>query len=132
MCDPSELPAKVAEARDFGVWEDASGRRVPVTELMSFQGAEHCSWEHITFLHVGHGEDLDQYIRDTTGEFAAALPMTYEAHTTKPGSASDTGFRRDGRQLWLTPERDAAYLVSIDDHADVERWPAAAEPIYCM
>jgi hypothetical protein len=39
--------------------------------------------------------------------------------------------RRDGRQLWIGPDEGAAYLVSLDDAPDVERWPAAKQPIRC-
>jgi hypothetical protein len=39
--------------------------------------------------------------------------------------------RRDGRQLWIGPDQEAAYLVSVDDAHDVERWPAAKQPIRC-
>jgi hypothetical protein len=39
--------------------------------------------------------------------------------------------RRDGRQLWIGPGQEAAYLVSLDDAQDVERWPAAKRPIRC-
>ncbi len=132
QCDPAELPAKVTDALGIGVWENASGRRVPVTKVRSFQGAKHCSWEDITFLHLGPGKkESDQYVRDTGGEFKRFLATTYDDHARLPEGATDTGFRRDGRQLWLAPEKDAAYLVSRDDPGDVERWPAAEQPILC-
>jgi hypothetical protein len=41
------------------------------------------------------------------------------------------GWRRDGRQLWLSHDEQAASLVDIDDPYDVERRPAAKEPIMC-
>jgi hypothetical protein len=59
-----------------------------------------------------------------------SLQTTYESRTSLPEGATDTGFRRDGRQLWLAPEA-AAYLVSLQDRADVERWPAARDAIGC-
>jgi hypothetical protein len=48
-----------------------------------------------------------------------------------PEVATDTGLRRDGGQLWIGPNKEAAYLVSLDDAQDVERWPAAKQPIGC-
>jgi hypothetical protein len=36
------------------------------------------------------------------------------------------------RQLWIGPDQEAAYLVSLDDEQDVERWPAAKQPIRCL
>jgi hypothetical protein len=32
------------------------------------------------------------------------------------------------RRLWIGPDEEAAYLVSLDDAQDVERWPAAKQP----
>ena len=53
QCDPSEFPPAVTDDLDIGVWQNESGRRVPITRIQSFQGAEHCSWTHITFLLLG-------------------------------------------------------------------------------
>ena len=132
QCDPSELPREVTDELNIGVWQDDSGRRVPVTRIQSFQGAEHCSWTDITFLLVGQEEPADWYVRDTTGgDFSGLLRTTFANEATLPEGATDTGFRRDGRQLWIGPGKEAAYLVSLDDAHDVERWPAAKQPIRC-
>jgi hypothetical protein len=139
QCDPAELPASVTEALGIGVWEDPSGARVPVTEIQSFPGPEHCGWQDITFLILGQAEDpqgdrsdeADEFLRDTTGELADYLRTSYDATASLPKRAVDTGFSRDGRRLWLDPSGDGAYLVSVDDPDDVERWPASKEPIRC-
>jgi hypothetical protein len=131
QCDPSELPGDVTDELNIGVWEDESGRRVPVTRIQSFQGAEHCSWTDITFLLVGREEAADWYVRDTGGEFSELLRTTFAKKASVPDGATDTGVRRDGRQLWIAPDKEAAYLVSLDDPHDVERWPAAKQPIRC-
>lgn len=132
QCDPSELPADVTDDLNIGVWEDESGRRVPVTRIQSFQGAEHCSWTDITFLLVGREETADWYVRDTSGgDFSGLLRTTFANEATLPEGATDTGLRRDGRQLWIGPDQEAAYLVSLDDAQNVERWPAAKQPIRC-
>jgi hypothetical protein len=131
QCDPSELPPEVTDDLNIGVWEDESGRRVPVTRIQSFRGAEHCSWTDITFLLVGREETADWYVRDTSGEFSGLLHTTFANEATLPEGATDTGLRRDGRQLWIGPDEEAAYLVSLDDAHDVERWPAARQPIRC-
>lgn len=130
-CDPAELPTSVTEALGIGVWEDASGRRVPVTKVRSFQGAVHCDWQEITFLELGPENQADEYVRDPTGELADFLRTTYDATAAVPDGATDTGLRRDGRQLWLGRGHEAAYLVSLADPHDVERWPAAKQPIGC-
>jgi hypothetical protein len=132
QCDPSELPGDVTDDLNIGVWEDESGRRVPVTRIQSFQGAEHCSWNDITFLLVGREETADWYVRDTSGgDFSGLLRTTFASEATLPEGATDMGARRDGRKLWIGPGKEAAYLVSLDDAEDVERWPAAKQPIRC-
>jgi hypothetical protein len=132
QCDPSELPPDVTDELNIGVWENESGKRVPVTRIQSFQGAEHCSWTDITFLLVGPEEKADWYVRDTSGhDLSELLRTTYDNVGAIPQGATDTGLRRDGRQLWIGPDEEAAYLVSLDDAQDVERWPAAKQPIRC-
>lgn len=103
-----------------------------MTRIQSFQGAEHCSWTDITFLLVAPEEkSADWYVRDTGGDFSELLRTTFATKATLPDGATDTGSRRDDRQLWIGPDEDAAYLVSLDDAQDVERWPAAKQPIRC-
>ena len=105
---------------------------MPVSRIQSFQGAEHCSWTDITFLLVGREQKADWYVRDTSGsDFSELLRTTFANDAALPEGATDTGLRRDGRQLWIAPGEQAAYLVSLDDAHDVERWPAAKQPIGC-
>src|SRR5919106_4438864 len=132
QCDPSELPPDITDDLNIGVWQDDSGRRVPVTRIQSFQGAEHCDWTDITFLLVGPEQKADWYVRDTAGAgLSELLRTTFTADAALPEGATDTGLRRDGRQLWIGPDEEAAYLMSLDDAHDVERWPAAKQPIRC-
>jgi hypothetical protein len=132
QCDPSEFPPNVTDDLNIGVWEDGSGGRVPVTRIQSFQGGEHCSWTDITFLLVGQEQKADWYVRDPNGgDFSELLRTTFANDLALPKGATDTGLRRDGRQLWIGPDKEAAYLVSLDDPEDVERWPAAKQPIWC-
>ena len=131
QCDPSELPAAVTDALGIGVWENADGEQVPVSKVRSFQGPEHCDWQDITFLDLGTEADARQYVRDVHGDLAQFLQTTYAAAAALPRTATDTGLHRDGRWLWLSAGHDAAYLVSRGDRGDVERWPAAKEPIAC-
>ena len=50
-------------------------------------------------------------------------------HVALPADASDTGYRHQELELWLSPsEPDAAYLRAGDD---VERWPRADPVIAC-
>ncbi len=126
QCDPAELPEQYDQALGIEVWEDDSGHRVPVSRVRSFRGPEHCDWQDITFLYVGPDPHADLYLRDTTGELADALRAEYSDQVSVPDDAMSTGYRHDGRELWLQPGRPrAAYLVNVDDPTDVEQWPAA-------
>jgi hypothetical protein len=124
-CDPSELPAAQTAALGIGVWQDRSGARVPVTRAQSVRGPAHCDWQGITFLLLGDRT----YLRDVHGALAEHLRTTYRAGATVPPTAVDTGLHRDGRELWV--DADAAYLVSLDDPSDVERWPGTRKPVLC-
>jgi hypothetical protein len=55
----------------------------------------------------------------------------YDATATLPRRASDTGPWQNGRRLWLSRDKTAAYLVEVSDVDNVERWPAAKKPIGC-
>jgi hypothetical protein len=132
VCDPSELPAELTDAMGIQVWEDGSGRRVPTTTVTSFPGAEHCDWQDITFLRLGAGAHAAQFVSDDGGELGDLLQGRYDGSAALPDDASDTGFRHDGRELWLADDESAAYLVSLADPDDVQRWPLAREPILCM
>ncbi|HET6166811.1 MAG TPA: hypothetical protein VFE07_08285 [Marmoricola sp.] len=134
QCDPAELPDSATGSFAVDVWTDASGARVPVSTVTSWPGPEHCDWQDIIFLELGSdasGSAQQEYLRDTRGKLADLLDVTYEADATLPKGATDTGWRHDGRELWLVPDRSAAYLVRVGDATDVERWPASTQPIGC-
>lgn len=128
-CNPAELPAQFTDAAGIQIWLDDDGHRVSTTIVSSFQGAEHCDWQDIAFLTLGSDPD-QQYVRDVEREFGDLLTGTYDAHASLPPDATDLGFTRDGRALWLV-KGTAAYLVSVEDASDVERWPMAKERILC-
>jgi hypothetical protein len=107
---------------------DVDGR----TKVSMFAADSVRDWNGITFLLVGPEKSADWYVRDTSGgDFSELLRTTFADEATLPEGATDTGLRRDGRQLWIGPDQEAAYLVSVDDAQDVERWPAAKQPIRC-
>jgi hypothetical protein len=134
-CNPAEWPAATTDELDMQIWTTADGARVPTSEVTSFPGAEHCDWQDITFLWLGTTGDEHrrqaEYLRDTSGEMADFLTTTYDGSATLPEDATDTGWRYDGRQLWLAERPRAAYLVSVEDPTDVERWPASTRRIGC-
>lgn len=131
MCDPAEFPAAMTDELGLQIWEDTDGHRIAQSTVLSFQGAEHCDWQDITFLRLGHGPRAPQFVSDDRGEFGDQLRTTYDGSARLPADAVDTGFRRAGRHLWVAADRSAAYLVALDDDTDVQRWPRAERPIYC-
>ena len=135
-CDPAELGVDLAEELGFQIWTDAAGRPVPTSDVTSYPGAEHCDWQDLTWLELGAATDndreVDTYVGgDDDGELADFLSSTSDDSATLPAGATDTGWRRDGRELWLGEHPRAAYLVSVEDRADVQRWPAVTERIGC-
>ena len=135
-CNPAELPAETTDQLGIGIWEDSSGGRVSTTRVVSFQGAEHCDWQDTTWLRLGDAGDADrrydEYLsNDDDGELADYLTTTAHDAAALPNDATDTGWQRDGRELWLGDDPRAAYLVSVNDPGDVELWPAAKKPIGC-
>ncbi|MFI7587327.1 hypothetical protein ACIB24_09665 [Spongisporangium articulatum] len=155
QCDPSEFPAAVTDALHLQVWTDAAGRRVPLTVVHSFPGAEHCDWQQATFLtlydpdHPGDGQrpgrELGYYVRDVRGQFTGHTSSTYAAAVPVPATARDSGYRYQGRELWLSPtgpdtgpdtgperrQAPAAYLVSPEVPGVGERWPALKQFVGC-
>ena len=132
-CDPSELGVDAAKDLGVQVWQDADGAPVPTTEVVSFAGPAHCDWDDLTFVFVGQGSDVDrkydEYVSDDGG---FELETASDASATLPGGAVDTGWQRDGRELWLAEDPRAAYLVNVDDPHDVALWPATTEPAGCI
>jgi hypothetical protein len=131
QCDPSELPDQVTSALGIQVWHDASGNRIPVAKIESYPGPEHCDWQDITFLTVDTKSGERLFVRDSTGELGDLLVTAYDAVSTLPKHAIDTGFERGGRHLWLHPNGTAAYLVRRTSPESVERWPAAKQRVAC-
>ena len=123
VCDPAELPADVTDTWWIQVWTEEDGTRVPTTKVFSFDGPEHCDWQDMVFLEVGE----DSYLRDPSGEMDDWTRGPFEAAASLPDDARATGWIRDGRELWTVPSGAAAYLVSVDDAEDVEKWPSAKD-----
>jgi hypothetical protein len=127
QCDPAEYHPSADAEHDSDIWSDADRPRVPVTEIESRPAIAHC-WPGATILTVkkaGHS-----YLRDPQGTWPAAqLGSTYEADSTLPKDAVDTGYFHDDRHLWLAADKQAAYVVTPDR---VERWPVISGSPGCM
>jgi hypothetical protein len=126
-CDPSFWPPEVSDAAGYLVWTNADGDRVPTSLVYSMPGSDDCGSEQMTFLYLGQdGKDAQYYGRPDEG-FEKYVMVPYAAHGVVPAEARDTGYQRDGRELWVTAE--AAYLEGSD--GDAERWPAPDQQLGC-
>ncbi|MEU1462437.1 hypothetical protein ABZ467_17400 [Streptomyces sp. NPDC005727] len=125
-CDPAELPARYTETAGVEVWTDRDGGRVPVRKLSGWTGPEHCDWQSARFL------DLDgrTYARDPEGVLTrdGLLRAPYHARVPLPATARDTGYHYRGLRLWLTDDRDAAYVRTA---AGTEAWPQVKNGVGC-
>ena len=131
VCDPAEYPAELTDALGIGVWQDRRGRRVPVTQVESFPGDDFCDYSGVDYLQTGRYPREEFYVHDADGQLTRYLTLPYDDSSTLPEDAIDTGFHRDGRELWFPPDRAAAYLVSQSDANDVQRWPGFKHTFGC-
>jgi hypothetical protein len=130
VCDPADWPPELSDEAGFEVWANADGDRVPTSLIHSTPGPEHCGWEAMTFLFLGADGQEGEFYGTPDPELQELLATTYAAHAPLPAAARDTGYQRDGRELWVARDGTAAYLVTAD--GDAERWPAPAkQPIRC-
>ncbi|MEV6109350.1 hypothetical protein AB0M28_32260 [Streptomyces sp. NPDC051940] len=132
VCDPAELPAKYDAEMGVQVWTDAKGARVPVASVRGRLGNDHCDWQDVLFLTLGEGErgaEAPQYVRDEHGKLDEGMVNgPFDPDAELPADARDTGFRRDGGELWLAADGKSAYVRSADG---VERWPGTPHPVAC-
>jgi hypothetical protein len=130
-CDPAEFP-RSADRRDRQIWTDLDGDRVSTRRIVSSaRGPAHCGWQSVGSLTLGSGGDRRQYLRDPYEILGDAVLRPYEKHARLPEAARDSGYRRDGTQLWLTV--DAAYLVRGQGKPAkaAELWPLTRRRVVC-
>ena len=130
-CDWAEFPPALVEEMGLQVWSDRSGRRVPTSRLVSSAGPEHCDWQDMTFLSLDGGS-LDggqSYVAHPHPElYPDWFRVAYAEGVELPADATDTGYERDGRHLWLAKDRSRAF-VGTEESVDV--WPAQTQPLGC-
>lgn len=130
-CDPAEYPAATIAKLDLGVWQDRNGRPAPLAQVESVPGEEWCDYAGVSFVQAGRYPHERAYVRDTDHQATRYLRVAYDGAASLPPGAVDSGYHRDGRELWFGPDATAVYLVSLTDKMDVERWPAVKPGVGC-
>lgn len=123
-CDYSEFPRSYADALGLQIWTDAAGVPIPTKTIQGWIGPKHCDWQSMTFLEIG----TTQYVRRPQPDLADYFTRPYQENTTLPGNAVDTGFQRDGKKLWLSRDKQIAY---VGTESRVEAWPRTIRPLLC-
>jgi len=123
-CDYSELPRSFTEGIGVHIWTDASGKPQATTLIESWTGPEHCNWQSMTFLQLAKAV----YVRDPQPGLTDFFAEPYDEHASVPAGAIDTGYERDGHQLWLSADRQRAFVGTV---GDVEMWPRTTRPLSC-
>lgn len=124
-CDYSELPRTFTDSIGLQIWAGDDGRAAPTTKIASWTGPEHCDWQSMTFLNLGKAV----YVRSPQRDLADYFADPYEEDTVLPVDAIDTGFQRDGNHLWLSADKQRAFVGS---KPDVEAWPRTIQQLGCL
>ena len=120
-CRLAEFGPKADMGRGVWLWANRWGRTV-----QERVGPGHCDWQSARFLYWAPPGTPDTlratslYVRDPRGVFRDRWTMPFLRSTSLPADARYTGFRRDGRALWLAADGRAMY---VKDGDRVERWP---------
>jgi hypothetical protein len=123
-CDYAELPPAFADSLGLQLWFDESGVPAPTTHLQSWIGAEYCDWQSMTILRM----DDETFVREPLPEYQKYFARAYQADTPLPTDAIDTGYARQGRHLWISPDHEQAF---VGTPSSVESWPRSTEPFLC-
>lgn len=125
VCDSSELPRAYTDSIGLQIWTDSSDQPLPTPTIQSWRGPEHCDWQSMTFLELGKAT----YVRDPQPDLAGYFTDPYLPHSELPPDAVDTGYHHDGQKLWLSADKQLAYVGTI---TDVEVWPRQIKPLLCQ
>lgn len=82
----------------------------------------------MTFLHLGGEPELDLFVGGDHRELSDYFTEPYRPDVRISEGAVDTGYSRDGQQLWLSKDKKRAYVGSRE-HAEL--WPRTTKPLGC-
>ncbi len=122
-----------------GTWTTSDGQPVSENILNSIMGPEHCSWETVTFLHVGIslGDVKKKYgtptfTHDPYGDLNRGgwQLVQFDGNAELPEDAEFSGYLNDGVELWVSPSRLETEVYMIDGDK-VEKWPRMNPRVGC-
>jgi hypothetical protein len=128
-----------------GIWYDTEGMPLPRGEplVMSVsRGPGHCDWEDVLFLRLSwplgtpfpgpiESESI-QFARWQGDEFPPShFATSFDANTTLPADAHDTGYHRSGWHLWVV-DKEIHRSVWLVHGSVTERWPAPKDELACV
>jgi hypothetical protein len=129
--DDLELePAQWLDEREYVRWQDVDGCPVRVDVVGHVYGDIACGWERVEFIAIGWPVGTSyagaatehRYYWDPDGLLGEIAPPTsVMPRSDMPMSASDTGFRLDGMELWVDAlDENRIFRITGED---VEVWP---------
>lgn len=128
-CDAAEFPDSVTRPTGVQIWTDARGVRVLTTEVVSFRGAQHCNWEHMTFLVLGgEGPMGNAFVANADPDLDEYFAEPYQENLPLPADAVDSGYRLGDARLWLSPDGMRAYVGTPQR---VALWPRTVQLLAC-
>ena len=120
-CDYAEFPADVAREAGYLLWTDPQAQPIPVAEVYSAPGPEHCEWQRMTFLILDdQGQRSRSYVEAPEEELRPYVAGAYRSKVPLPPDARDTGWEREGDHLWLSTDGRYAYVGTPEA---VAAWP---------
>lgn len=129
VCDPAEFPdPSVIGMGDLQIWTDAQGERVPTYRIFTSDDTDCLPGTTWLKLDGGDFEGGQTYVRGAGPEYADWFAEEWVESMTRPPEAEPTGYSRDGRTLWLSPDGKRAY---VGTESPVEMWPATTQDLGC-
>jgi hypothetical protein len=136
---PTELPHWLA-----GPWLAQDDQPMPTDgrgpTLGIYQGAEHCSWEQVTFVELSWPPGFiqnplplnRQFARDPADVLGADMGVrgSYDGDATLPADAMATELHNAEAELWVAESTPDALYVRRSE-GTVERWPRVEPLLLC-
>lgn len=124
---PIDLASEPQDWLQFGTylrWTDSDGCLVRIDVISHHHGAAHCGWQSMESITIGRpfgssiaagSSSANRYVWDPQGVLPDGPVGSWLNLSDMPDTALDTGYRREGSELWLDDENETVlYRVSGD------------------